>query len=260
MAEIVQVRVDPPCGTITINRPEVRNALSLETVREITQALSDLHLEKRVRSIIVTGAGDHFCVGTDLKELQSTYEMEDPFLRWQDEVMAIKELIEMMLRCPKPILAAVSGWVAGTGLALMLAADMVIAGHDSRFQVLEPQRGLSAGLTTPLLSFRIGNAATSQLLLAGLPISADKGIEIGLVHEIVSPDLIWARSHQLSIESARGAHESHQMNKRMLNESIGENLFTMISIGAADMATARITDAAREGITAFLEKRPPKWD
>jgi len=259
LSGLVQVRVDEPSGTVTLNRPQVLNALNLATIQELTQAISDLHLERRVRAIILTGSGANFCAGTDLKELSDTFEMETPYTRWYEEVTALKELIEMLLRCPKPVIAAVNGWVAGTGLALMLAADLVVASEDCRLLVPESQRGLSSGLTTPLLSFRLGNNSLTQMLFTGQPLPAHVAATKGLIHEVVPHDYVWARSQEFARQIASGARESHQMAKRMINESIGENLFTLLSIGASDMATARITDAAKEGIQAFLEKRNPHW-
>lgn len=258
-SEWVQVRVDEPTATVTLNRPEVLNALSLASIQQLTQAISDLHLERRVRAIILTGSGQSFCAGTDLKELRETYELETPYDRWYEEVTAFKELIEMILRCPKPVIAAVHGWVAGTGLALMLAADLVVASEDCRLWVPESRRGLSAGLTPPLLSFRLGNSSCTQSLFTGQPLPVQIAATKGLIDDLVPGDFVWARSQEIAREIAAGARESHQMTKRMLNESIGENLFTLLSLGAADMATARITDAAKEGVQAFLEKRAPNW-
>ncbi len=123
----------------------------------------------------------------------------------------------------------------------------------------EPKRGLSAGITTPLLSFRIGTGLAARVLFAGQPIDAAEALNLGLFHEVVSDELIWARSYELAKTFAEGARESHQLTKRMLNETIGETLFTQLSIGAANMAAARTTDAAIEGINAFLEKRDPNW-
>jgi methylglutaconyl-CoA hydratase len=258
-SNLIELRVDEPSGTVTLNRPEVLNALSLASIRELTQAISDLHLERRVRAIILSGSGESFCSGTDLQELKETYELESPYERWYEEVTAFKELTELILRCPKPVIAAVNGWVAGTGLALMLAADLVVASEDCRLWVPEPLRGLSAGLTTPLLSFRLGNSSFHQSLFTGTPVPVKVAAGKGLIHEVVPNEYVWARSQEIAREIAGGARESHQMTKRMLNESIGENLFTLLSLGAADMATARITDAAKEGVQAFLEKRAPNW-
>lgn len=260
MSDVVQIRVDSPSATITLNRPQLHNCLTVSMVNDLIQAFDDLLLEKRVRAVILIGAGSSFCSGTDLRELQASYEQEDHFVRWYEEVSQLRTLIETMLRFPKPIITAASGAVAGTGAALMLASDIVVAGEDLRFSLPEPTRGLSSSLTIPLIHFRGGLSSLTQALLAGMVLDASTARQAGWAHEVVDSDLIWAKSQQLAEFCAAGARESHQMIKRMINETLGEALLRQLSIGAADMASARTTDAAREGIAAFLEKRSPLWN
>lgn len=124
----------------------------------------------------------------------------------------------------------------------------------------EAVRGLNAGITTPLLSFRVGTSMASSMLYSGATVSAAEALNLGLFHETVDDELVWARSFEIASQCAEGARESHQMTKQLLNETIGENLFTQLSIGAANMAAARTTLAAKEGIDAFLQKRDPNWD
>ena len=179
---------------------------------------------------------------------------------WRKDAESFLELIEKMLRYPKPIIASVNGWVVGTGVALMLASDIVIATKNSQILMPEAKRGLSASVTSPLLSFRVGAGMASGILYSSEPVDALEAVNLGLFHEVVEGDLGWARSHEIAKQCASGARESHQMTKQMMNQTIGEGLFTQLSIGAANMAAARTTDAAREGVAAFLEKREPDWD
>lgn len=260
ISDNVQVRVDPPSGTITLNRPDCRNALSREMVELLIEAFGDLHQQKNARAVILTGTGTAFCSGTDLQQLTETAAAKNSLEQWYADVNQLRELIELMLRFPKPIIAAVNGWAIGSGLALILACDVVVAGTSSQLCLPEAKRGLSAGLTMPLLNFRIGAGLAGSVMFRGQPIHSETALKMGLVHEVVADDLIWARSFELAKECAAGARESHLMTKKLLNETVGENLLTQLSIGAAQMAAARTTDAAKEGIAAFLEKRPPNWD
>jgi methylglutaconyl-CoA hydratase len=107
--------------------------------------------------------------------------------------------------------------------------------------------------------FRIGASHAANLLLTARTIDANEAHRIGLFHEIVASDLVWARAQEIAGEIAQSAPESLQLTKRLLNETIGEHLETLLTAGAADSATARTTEAAREGLAAFLEKREPKW-
>jgi methylglutaconyl-CoA hydratase len=109
------------------------------------------------------------------------------------------------------------------------------------------------------LAFRIGAGHAARLLLTSTLIPAAEALRIGLFHEIVSADLLWPRAVELSKLCARGAPEALQLTKRMLNETIGEHLSTLLAAGAAASATARTTEAAAEGLAAFAEKREPKW-
>lgn len=260
ISDNVQIRKDGPSGTIVINRPDRRNALSREIVEMLSQALDDFYAEKSVSAVILTGTGDTFCSGTDLHQLKETSESPNALETWHRDARGFLELIEKMLRFPKPIIASINGWVVGSGVSLMLASDIVVAGTESQLLMPEARRGLNAGITTPLLSFRIGTSMASSILYSATSIAAENALKLGLFHETVANDLVWARSFELARQCAAGARESHQMTKQLINETIGERLFTQLSIGAANMAAARTTMAAKEGVDAFLEKRDPNWD
>ncbi len=256
---IVQVKKHVPSGTIVLNRPKKRNALSRELLEQLQQALDDLHQERRVRAVILTGAGSAFCSGMDLGQMRETAQQEDPHPQWYADAQQYRELIEMMLRFPKPIIAAVNGPAVAGGAGLVLAADIVLGTPEARFGLPEPRRGLVAGMVAPLLAFRIGGSHAANLLLSARTIDATEAHRLGVYHEIVANDLVWARAHELAEECAKSAPEALQLTKRMLNETIGEHLMTLLAAGAAVSATARTTDAAAEGLAAFLEKREPKW-
>ena len=165
-----------------------------------------------------------------------------------------------MLRFPKPIICAVNGPVVGSGLALMLASDVVVASDKATISIPESLRGLSPGLSVPLLSFRLGTGLASKLLFGGETVDASASKQMGLFHEVVSEDFVWAKSQEIVTRVAMTARESHQMTKQFLTETIGEELLTQLNIAAANVAAARTTPAAKEGIAAFLEKREPDWD
>lgn len=256
----VQIRKDPPSGTILINRPDKRNALSREIISMLDQAFQDFHQERSVRGVIMTGVGDTFCSGTDLVQLQETSEAKDAMQQWHQDVNSFRGLIELMLRYPKPIVCATNGPVVGSGLTLLLASDLVVASDKATISIPESIRGLSPGLTMPLLAHRLGTGVASRVLFSGETIDAATGKELGLFHEVVNEDFVWAKSQELISRTALTARESHQMTKQFLTETVGEQLFMHLSIAAANMAAARTTLAAKEGIAAFLEKREPDWD
>ena len=256
---LVQVKVHGRTGTVILNRPEKRNALSRALLAELAQAFDDLHQEKRVRGVILTGAGTAFCAGMDLAEMLDTSRRENAQEQWYDDAVAYRDLIETMLRFPKPIVAAVNGPAVAGGAGLVLGCDIVIAAREAKFGLPEPLRGIVAGLVAPLLTFRIGGGAAAYLLLTSEVIPAETALARGIFHEVVDNDKVWVRAAQVVDQCARGAPEALQLTKKMLNETIGESLGSLLAAGAAVSATARTTEAAAEGLAAFVEKREPKW-
>jgi methylglutaconyl-CoA hydratase len=255
----VIVKVNAPSGTIILNRPDKRNALSRQLIADLSQALEDLHGERRVRAVILTGSGTAFCAGMDLTEMQETAQQPDALNQWHEDAVIYRELIDRMLLLPKPIVAAVNGPAVAGGAGLVLASDIVIGTPGARFGFPEPRRGIVAGMVSPLLAFRVGASHAANLLLTARTIEAAEAQRIGLYHEIVASDLVWVRGNEVAGEIAKSAPEAIQLTKKLLNETIGEHLATLLSAGAAASATSRTTDAAREGLAAFLEKREPKW-
>ena len=256
---VVEVKKHVPSGTIVLNRPDRRNALTRQVLSELLQAFEDFHAERRVRAVILTGAGDSFCAGMDLAEMSETTRQDNAQEQWYHDAVQYKELIEYMLRFPKPIIAAVNGPAVAGGAGLVLACDMVVASGQASFGLPEPRRGLVAGLVAPLLAFRIGSGYAAKLLLSADLIDAQEANRVNLFHELVAQDLVWARAHASAEQCSKSAPEALQLTKKMLNETIGEHLGVLLSAGAAASATARTTEAAAEGLAAFLEKRDPQW-
>ena len=259
MPEHIEIRKDLPSGSIIIHRPERRNALTPRSVSELQTAFHDLHGEQSVRGVILTGAGECFCSGTDLLHLHEQMQCPDPESFWQDEVPDALALLDTMLRFPKPVIAAVNGPVRGVGLALMLACDYVIAAERSTFALPEVRRGLIPGLAAPLLSRRCRMGFVNRFLMTGIEVNSETARAESVVDEIVADDLVWARSQQLISDFVAAAPTSLQLTKQLVNETISESLFTQLSIGAANTAAARSTEQARRGVEAFVEKNETEW-
>lgn len=256
-----RVRVDKNVGTIILENPARRNALSRQLLDALSQSFQDLHQEKRVRAVVLTGAGDDFCAGLDVRELQQTAagpEMEALSI-WHEDWNRLGDVLEQMLRFPKPIVAAVDGAALGAGLGLALACDLVVASRRATFGGPAVLRGLTAGPVAPLVAFRCGAAVAARLLLSGQPLTSQQLEALGVVVQVTEPDQVWVAAQSLAAECSRGPAEAVQLTKRLLNETIGETLLTQIHVGTAMGATACTTEAAAEGLAAFVEKREPKW-
>lgn len=255
----IAIKKNVPSGTIVLSRPEKRNALNRQMLTDLSQAFTDLHGEKQVRAVILIGGGAAFCAGMDLLEMQQTAAEPDAQEQWYNDSVQYQQLLEQMLQFPKPIIAAVNGPAIAGGAGLLLASDLVVATSTAKFGLPEPKRGIVAGIVSPLLAFRIGGGAATRLLLRADLIEASEARTLGIYHQIVSDELIWATAHSIAQEIAESAPEAIQLTKRMIYENIGEQLGTTLTAGAAISATARTTEAAAEGLAAFLEKRPPTW-
>jgi len=259
--QYVDVKIHDSVATILMNDSQRCNALSPRMIEDLQTALSDIHQETRVRAIVLSGSGNHFCSGIDLQMLEQIATMPSPqaygesLNAWQ----RFADLLETMLRFPKPIIAAVDGAASGAGFGLALAADLMIVSTSASLSAEAVRRGLVGGATAALLSFRVGAATAAKMLLTGESIDAEEAYRRGLCEKPVSPDQVWVAASDLATRCSHAPREAVQATKRVLNETIGETLMVQIAAGIADSATACSTDAAKEGVSAFLEKRPPNF-
>jgi enoyl-CoA hydratase/carnithine racemase len=258
---MVTVKVNPPSGTIVLDRPDHRNALSTGLLGEIKQAFQDLYQEKRVRGVILIGAGSDFCAGVDLEQFHQVSQLPESiaFPQWQELWETHYQLLEEMLRYPKPIVAAVEGVALGVGFAMVLASDLVVASRTSHFGGTAVRRGLLGGTVAPLLNWKHGGAIAARLLLMGEMIGSAEAYRLGLTLEPVEPNQIWARAHHLCEQFALAPREAIQFTKRLLNETLGESVLSQLRMGVGMGAACCTTEAAAEGLRAFAEKREARW-
>ena len=198
MEPLVKIQVHEHTATVTLNRPDKRNALSRGLLQGLHQALDDLHQERRVRGVILTGAGTVFCAGMDLVgNAGSTNEQEDRLAQWQADSVVYHDLIEAMLRFPKPLVAAVNGPAVAGGAGLVMACDLVVASDSATFGFPEPRRGIVAGMVAPLLGVSHRRQRRPPICCSPRElIDADEAHRYGLFHELVADDKIWARAHR----------------------------------------------------------------
>jgi len=257
-SDLIEVKVTGCAGTIIINRVDHENTLTRLMVRQLTDAIDDLYREKAVRAIILTGAGDTFCEGVDLHEL-SEEDPEHSAQQWGEDAANFRDLLLRMLEITKPIIATVNGPALSGGAGLVAASDIVVAANSASFGLPDPRHGIIAGIEAPLVCYRIGAGHATQLLLTSKTIAAPAAQQLGIFHELVETDQVWAKAMEVAQECAAGAPEAIQLTKRLLYETIGEQLETQLSSGAIMRATSCTTYSAEEGIAAFIEKRPPNW-
>lgn len=141
----------------------------------------------------------------------------------------------------------------------MTACDIVVASREATFGLPDPRRGLVAGVVAPLLCFRLGAGPAARLLLSSETLDAQASQLLGVFHELVEANQVWARAAEFAEQCAAGSPEAIQLTKRLIFETAGEELATQLAAGSAMSATIRTTENAREGMAAYLEGRPPEW-
>ncbi len=260
--QYVDVKIHDGVATIMMQRPDVRNALNPQLIEDLRTAFSDVHQEKKVMSVLLTGQGDEFCSGMDLSVMKEIADMPEHealpewFTLWRN----LTELLEELLRFPRPVVAAIDGAAVGAGLAIALACDILVLSERASLSAVAVRRGLVGGATTALLNFRYGAALAARMAIAGHQIDAHEAYRLGMCYsKPVVPEQIWVAAKAVGEECGKSAGEALQANKKLLNESIGESLIGQLAAGAADSATACTTESASEGIRSFLEHRLPEW-
>ena len=241
---------------ITLNRPEKRNAVSFELVSELMAALDEIE-KSPAQVVIVTGAGKAFCAGLDLEELKGllgkTYE---------ENVMDSERMARIFRRIydfPRPTIAAVNGAAiaGGTGIATM--CDFTLAVPEAKFGYTEVRIGFVPAIVSSILVWQVGHKAARDLLMSGRLFDAAEAHRYGLVNEIVAPENLMARARELAGQLMENSPSSGRLTKKLINGFIREQLDEQIATAIEDNARIRTTNDFREGVTAFLEKRKPRW-
>src|SRR4051812_5049918 len=250
------IRIDNAEGiaTVAIDRPEVKNALNLETVSELREALQRLAADDPGGGLIITGGGEtSFVSGADINDIRG---------RGRDEGLAAinSSLFSEIERFPRPTIAAINGYALGGGCELALACDIRIASDTAKFG--QPELGLGvipgAGATQRLPRI-IGMGRAKHLILTGDVIDAKQALEIGLVTAVTPPGQLQIRARELAKKILRQGPLAARLAKIALNASARVDMDSGLLIETLAQALCYSSDDKREGTTAFLEKRKPKF-
>jgi methylglutaconyl-CoA hydratase len=243
---------------LTLSRPEIHNAFDDRQIAELTAAFRDLAAADAVRAVVLTGAGRSFSAGADLNWMRrtSTYgEAEN--LR---DANALAGLMKALYDLPQPTVARVNGAALGGGTGLVACCDMVIAGESAVFGTTEVRLGIIPAVIGPYVIAAIGRRQASRLMLTGERITAYEAARIGLVHEVVAADQLDAAVERIVSHLLKGGPRALAAAKRLLHEVAGRPIDQkLIDDTARRIAALRATPEAREGLSAFLEKRKPGW-
>ena len=254
MNEFVTYAVESSVATITINRPEKRNALSYEMYNAIRDYTLAADADPDVRALVLTGAPGVFCAGTDLSELQDV----EPGTTSQDRQDQTSGEHWFLYECSKPTIAAIDGPTAGLGVELATQCDFRIATPRARFSWIFVQRGLipDTGAGTWLLPQVVGIQEAKRLVYSGRFLDADEARRIGFLLEVVDPEALPEAAASLAQEVSTGSPLAIGQAKALLNAASSASLVQHLPRHAEALTTCQLSEDHREGVSAFLEKRP----
>jgi methylglutaconyl-CoA hydratase len=253
---LVQLEHSGPIAILTLNRPEVRNALSPALLQALGVRLNALEADPNVRAIILTGNGI-FSSGADLENLRALAANSSEANKADSNRLA--DVLMRLYTLPKPVIAAVEGAAIAGGAGLATACDLIVAGQSSRFGYTEVRLGFVAAIVSVFLLRCIGEKHARELLLTGRLISAPDAHRIGLVNETVPDGTALARALEIALEIAQNSTGAIKASKEVLGVLPGMGLEEGLRYAATLNAWIRTTDDLKEGVSAFLERRVPNW-
>lgn len=256
MSTVVDLKKNQQIATVTINRPEARNALNQEAIRLLHKTFEQLGNDETIRVILFTGSGSEaFCAGADLSELEKSKSIDER----EQFFSALSTLIQTMHHIPQPIIALVKGFALAGGCGLAAASDIVIASDNAIFGLPELQIGLVPMVVMPVIHRAIGRRATSDLILSAERINAARALQIGLVSRVVPLEDLDREGSALAQRICSLAPRALQAAKETIYD-VGETDYQeCLRTYPKKIAALSLMPEAVEGISAFIGKRSPNW-
>ncbi len=252
----IQLAYDSGIATVTLNRPEKRNAISFELIDDLLAALKEVEASDAI-VLIVTGAGKAFCSGMDLESLKSLLGRH-PQQNLEDSRKMVR-LFRSLYEFPKVTIAAVHGPAIAGGTGLALLCDFTLATPEAKFGYTEVRIGFVPAIVSTFLLRQVGEKQARDLLLTGRIFGAEEAARLGLVNEIVTPENLLGRARELASLLMENSPTSLRATKKLLTDHARAEIDTQIEAAIRENAAIRGTADFREGISSFLEKRKPVW-
>src|SRR5437868_3566125 len=252
----IELIYEAALATITLNRPEKRNAISFELISDLMRALDGV-ARSSARVLIVTGAGKAFCSGMDLENLKALIG-RSPEQSLEDSRTMVR-LFRTIYEFPKVTFAAVNGAAIAGGTGLALLSDFTLASPEAKFGYTEVRIGFVPAIVSNFLLRQVGEKHARDLLLTGRIFDASEALRLGLVNEIVEPGHLLPRAYEVARTILENSPASLRATKELLSQTVNEELDRRLEVSIEENARIRQTHDFHEGITSFLEKRKPRW-
>ncbi len=243
--------------TISLNRPDVKNAMDAATIAELTDAFRSI--EPEIRAVVLKGAGDFFCAGGDIQWMKDSRNLSESENR--KDALKLAQMIRAVDECPVPVLTLVKGGAFGGGVGLVAVSDIVIAEENAIFSLSEVKLGLIPATIGPVVMRKIGLSQARKLYLTGMRFSAILAKEIGLVHDVVPASSLQSVLQHYLTELSSSAPQAVRVAKQLIRDTMGHRLWqaTIMEETSEVLSTIRVGPEAQEGLSAFFEKRAPQW-
>lgn len=242
--------------TVTFNRSERRNALTPEMIEELIATLDRL-LSRNSSVLILTGRGPAFCAGLDLEHLQTLMNKTRP--EHNADASRMARLLRSLYDLPIPTIAAVNGHAIAGGMGLATVCDFTLAVPEAKFGYTEARIGFVPAIVSSFLTLQIGEKRARDLLLTARLIPAEEALQMGLVNEVVHDTSLMERAIRLARQLLKNSPSSMRATKQLLSAHVKDQLDRQLQEAVETHASVRSTEDFREGVSSFLEKRPPDW-
>ena len=256
--QTLTVQTESRVATLTLDRPDVRNAFNETTIAEITQAFRELGQNADIRAIVLAANGPAFCAGADLNWMKKMagYTHEEN----RADAAQLAEMLRTIYACPKPVVAKVQGDCYAGGMGLVAACDMAVAVDASNFCLSEVKLGLIPATISPYVIRSMGEHAARRYFLTAERFSAQEALRIGFVHAVVAADALDATVGDIVKALVSNSPNAVKQAKRLVQDVAGKALTdALIADTAERIADIRSSDEGKEGVRSFLEKRKPGW-
>ena len=252
------IHIEALVATVTLNRPEVRNAFNQEVIAEMTQAFVELGLREDVRCVVLAANGPAFCAGADLNWMRSmadyTYDQN------MEDANRLATMLQAVYECPKPVIARIQGDVYAGGMGLVAACDIAVSADTAGYCLSEVKLGLIPATISPYVIRAMGARAAHRYFLTAERFEAAEALRMGFVHEVVTAEVLDAKVAEIVKALVSAGPEAVKLCKQLVQDVAGQpitpELTQMTVQGIADV---RVSPEGREGVQSFLQKRKPSW-
>ena len=254
----LDITVADKVATITLNRPELRNAFNEASIAELALAFDEVGRNEMVRVVVLAANGPAFCAGADLnwmKKMAAYSHAEN-----QADAARLADMLRTIYLCPKPVVARVQGDCYAGGMGLVAACDIVVAAEGVNFCLSEVKLGLIPATISPYVIKAMGEQASRRYFLTAERFDAREALRLGLAHEVVPPESLDTTVAAIVKALASNSPNAVREAKTLVREVAGQSVTDALLADTANrIAAIRASDEGREGVASFLEKRKPAW-